>query len=124
MSANDISDTKDQTLTVYYDGSCPVCSREINWYKNRRATETITWQDVSKENDSHVACDLQTNQAMERFHVRRSDGTLVSGAAAFSELWSSIPALKVIGFVTKLPVVRSIAEAAYKVFLYFRSRRQ
>ena len=35
--------------------------------------------------------DLSRQQALARFHVRRADGRLVSGAAAFVSLWQQLP---------------------------------
>lgn len=35
--------------TVYYDGGCPVCSREINFYRHRPGGESLAWVDVTCE---------------------------------------------------------------------------
>lgn len=115
--------TDDPPLTVYFDGSCPLCSREIAWYRNRAGAESVCWSDVSKVAECNVAEDLKTCDAINRFHVRKSDGTLISGALAFSELWQTIPSLKLAGKITRLPGIRHIAEVVYKIFLYFRAYR-
>lgn len=112
-----------ESLTVYFDGSCPVCSREINWYKKRQGSKDITWCDVSAIEDENVCANLKTDAALKRFHVRRGDGTLVDGAKAFSELWLNIPSLKLVGTLTRLPGIHHVAELLYKVFLMFRNRR-
>ncbi len=77
-------------VTVYFDGSCPLCRREIGFYKNSAGSDQIIWQDVSRVSDGQVAGDLSCQQAMARFHVRGADGALKSGAAAFVELWMSL----------------------------------
>jgi predicted DCC family thiol-disulfide oxidoreductase YuxK len=78
-------------LTVYHDGSCPLCRREIALA--RRVTENVSFVDVSSAGASEVAPGLTGDVAMQRFHVRRSDGAVLSGAAAFLEMWSSSPRL-------------------------------
>ena len=111
-------------VTVYYDGSCPLCSREINWYKKRKGGAAIYWQDVSTVQHANVSEDLKTRDAMNRFHVRKSDGTLESGASAFSELWLQLPSLKIFGRIGKLPGVKQLGELLYRTFLAFRSTRK
>ncbi|NDD03179.1 MAG: DUF393 domain-containing protein, partial [Betaproteobacteria bacterium] len=34
-------------LTIYYDGSCPLCRREIAFYKSNPDAAQLVWHDVS-----------------------------------------------------------------------------
>ncbi len=81
------------TLTVYFDGSCPLCAREIAFYRRRCAGDAARWVDVSRESPAALGAGLTRDQALERFHVRRADGTLCSGADAFTELWAEMPGM-------------------------------
>jgi len=114
--------TVDETtqLTVYYDGACPLCRKEIGWYQKQRGAEQIQWRDVSRSPDDNVAADLCTADALRRFHVRKTDGTLVSGAAAFAELWLRLPRFKLFGALSKLPFISQFAELMYRLFLKIR----
>lgn len=78
--------------TVYFDGMCPVCSREISAYRRLRGGEFINWVDASRCEAAALSAGLDRASAMRRLHVRRSNGTLVSGAAAFVEIWQQLPA--------------------------------
>jgi predicted DCC family thiol-disulfide oxidoreductase YuxK len=78
--------------TVYFDGLCPVCSREISTYRRLRGGESIDWVDASRCDDTALSAGLDRASALRRLHVRRSNGTLVSGAAAFVEIWQHLPA--------------------------------
>ena len=85
--------------TVYFDGMCPVCSREISAYRRLRGGECINWVDASRCDAALLGAGLDRPSAMRRLHVRRgngtngTNGTLVSGAAAFVEIWHQLPAL-------------------------------
>jgi len=107
-------------LTVYYDGECPLCTKEIGWYQKQKGADSIEWCDVSQSGEDTVAPDLCTTDALRRFHVRKSDGSLVNGASAFSELWSYLPRFKLLGAFSKLPLITQLAEVLYRVFLKIR----
>ena len=76
-------------LTVYFDGSCPLCQREIALYCRNPASQAFAWVDVSQP--AALGEGLNCAQAMARFHVRTADGHLFDGAAAFSQLWRRLP---------------------------------
>lgn len=107
-------------VTVYFDGSCPLCRREIGFYKKSAGSERILWQDVSRVADGQVAGDLTCQQAMARFHVRDAEGTLKSGAAAFIELWLSLKYWRWFGRLFAHPPGRWFLEKCYVGFLRIR----
>jgi predicted DCC family thiol-disulfide oxidoreductase YuxK len=109
-------------LTVYFDGSCPLCQREIALYRRLASLQPIQWVDVS----SGFACDsgLSCEAAMRRFHVRTAQGQLLSGARAFSALWRCFRGWRVLGWATAVPPVSWLAEGAYRLFLPIRPTLQ
>jgi predicted DCC family thiol-disulfide oxidoreductase YuxK len=106
-------------LTVYFDGSCPLCRAEIGHYRKRRGAETIEFVDVSNE-DVPLACGLDRTAAMARFHVRESNGRLFSGAEAFTRIWARLPAWRWASRLTALPGVTPALEIGYRAFLPIR----
>jgi predicted DCC family thiol-disulfide oxidoreductase YuxK len=108
-------------LQVYFDGGCPVCSREIAFYKTRPGAAGFTWVDVSAGDSATLGSDLTREAALARMHVRRADGTLLSGAAGFAEMWRRMPGFTWLGRLVALPPMRAAAELAYCGFL--RARR-
>ncbi len=107
-------------FTVYFDGACPLCRREIGFYRRRRGAERIRWVDVGRSACEVVDDDLCRREALSRFHVRLADGRLVSGARAFAELWSQLPGWRALGRCARLPAVTPLLEAAYRAFLRVR----
>ncbi len=107
--------------TVFYDGSCPLCRREIGFYQRQRGADAIDWQDVSSiSGDACVAPGLECTTAMKRFHVRNAHGEIKSGAAAFAELWTWLPAFAWAGRLARLPGIVHLLELAYRAFLPVR----
>ena len=105
---------------VYYDGGCPVCSREIAVYRARPGAENFEWVDVHRVDPAQLGSDLTCDQALARMHVRTPDGTLLSGAAAFAEIWRGLPGLRWLGRLVSTPPLSGIAEIGYRGFLGVR----
>lgn len=109
---------------VFFDGSCPICMREIAFYQKQIGGELISWIDVSspeyEPGDSEPSCHL----AMARFHVMLSDRRLLQGGAAFAALWASLPRYKWLGQVFLHRPFSTILSLAYGLFLLVRPRLQ
>ena len=110
------------TLTVMFDGACPLCRREIGLYQSLTPLENVAWLDVSGTSATLTPADQA--RYMARFHVRQKDGTLLSGAAAFVALWLTMPGWRWLGRFGRLPGVTPLLELAYRGFLHLRPTLQ
>ncbi len=106
-------------LTVYFDGSCPLCRAEIDYFQNRTTHGAVHFEDVSKP-DANLAHGLDRTQAMKRFHVRRRDGVVFSGAAGFAEMWARAPGWRWLARLAHVPGVLWVMERGYRGFLLLR----
>jgi predicted DCC family thiol-disulfide oxidoreductase YuxK len=105
--------------TVYYDGACPLCRAEIGLYRECRGAEVLELVDASSP-DTKLPQGLDRSGALARFHVVTRDGKLVSGAAAFSEIWRQLPAWRWAGRFASLPGATPLLEVFYRGFLVIR----
>lgn len=113
--------TKPYPLTVYFDGECPICRREIDLMKifNRSARlQFIDFSDGSYRSVEHglSPCDLG-----RVIHARWSDGTLITGVEVFQEMWEAIG----LGFLSRLarrPMINKLLVRAYAWFARNRLR--
>jgi predicted DCC family thiol-disulfide oxidoreductase YuxK len=105
--------------TVYFDGSCPLCRAEIAVYQRVDETGACRFVDVSDPAAS-VPAGLTRDQAMKRFHVRAGDGRLLSGAAAFVEVWSRLPQWRWAARIAAWPGMLAVLEVFYRLFLPVR----
>ena len=109
-------------LTVMFDGSCPLCRREVGVYQSLKPLTPVAWQDVSQATQG-LTPELQARY-MARFHVQKEPGELLSGAAAFVALWLAMPGWRWLGRVGSLPGMTPVLEVFYKGFLRIRPRIQ
>lgn len=115
----------EKPVTVYYDGACPVCAREIGVYRACAGAERVVWVDVgAADMGEQAAPDLKRADALARFHVRDADGKLVSGARAFAALWLVLPAWRWLGCVARMPLIAPLLELGYQYILRLRIWRR
>ena len=115
--------TDQNASTVLFDGSCPICTAEINQYKQIAPAGRINWVDVSSD-DFVPPLGKSKDVLMQRFHVITPDGTLISGAAAFVHVWEQLPGWRRLAALTKIPGALSVMELGYTNFLKIRPHVQ
>lgn len=106
-------------LIVYFDGSCPLCTAEIGHYAACRGAERLRFVDVSAPG-ADPGPGLSPAAALRRFHVRRADGQLLSGARAFAAIWALLPGWRLAARLAALPGVLRLLDLGYRAFLPIR----
>jgi predicted DCC family thiol-disulfide oxidoreductase YuxK len=105
--------------TVYFDGSCPLCRAEIGHYQRKDQDRALCFVDVS-ETGAVPPDGVTRERAMKRFHVRTSGGRVLSGAAAFVEVWTRLPKWRWVARAASLPGALIALEWGYRIFLPVR----
>ena len=105
--------------TVYFDGSCPLCRAEIGYYQRKDQYSALCFVDISEPGGIPPE-GITQERAMKRFHVRASDGRILSGAAAFVEVWTRLPRWSWAARLAGLPGVTPLLEVGYRLFLPIR----
>lgn len=107
-------------LTVWFDGGCPLCTREIALMRRLDRAKAIRFVDVASADSS---CPIDRAALLARFHARE-DGVLLSGAAAFAAMWRAIPWLRPLGLLARNRLVLAGLERVYVAFLRVRPQLQ
>lgn len=108
-----------QRLTIWYDGGCPLCTREIALMRRLDRARAIDFIDVA----SDCSCPIDRGALLARFHALE-DGVMLSGAAAFAAMWRAIPLLRPLGIAARSPAVLAMLEWLYVRFLVVRPALQ
>ena len=111
---------------VLYNGSCPICSREVRGYAARaKASDAdVGFEDLHTTDLSSWG--LTSDQAARSFHVAK-DGKILSGLDAFIALWRDLPGFGWLARLVSVPGIYSVAQFGYRRFaapLLYRMHRR
>ena len=110
-------------LTVYYDGKCGLCRREIEYYKRVAPPGGFLWLDIANDPSSLDVLGVSQADALRRLHARDAAGTVYVGVAAFIAIWQVLNYWKYLALIFKLPLLRAIASVVYDRFADYRFSR-
>ena len=107
-------------VTVWYDGGCPMCAREIAAIRRLDRRGRISFVDVAVQD---AVCPIDRAALLARFHAEEN-GQMLSGAAAFAAMWRAIPLLRPIGLAARWRPLLAALEWLYLRFLPIRPTLQ
>lgn len=104
-------------ITVYFDGYCPVCSREVRLYRKLDRRERICWLDLAGPADVLDNAGFSLAAALELLHVRDAEGTLHTGFDAHLRMWERLPGLRWLAWAMRRHAgARRLLERTYLAF--------
>ncbi|MEE4200267.1 thiol-disulfide oxidoreductase DCC family protein [Erythrobacter sp.] len=104
-------------VTIWFDGGCPLCRREIALMRRLDQRGALRFIDVAQ--DEAAGCPIDRADLLARFHAQEN-GRVLSGAAAFAAMWRSIPLLRPLGLLARNRAVLASLERTYRAFLRVR----
>ena len=113
------------SLTLLYDGGCPLCLREVNFLRQRdewlhSSSTRIAFVDINDEHyrpEQHQG--ISYREAMGRIHAIQGNGTVLKDVAVFREAYRLI-GLGWLYAPTAWPVIGPLADWAYGLWAQWR----
>ena len=106
-------------LTIFFDGGCPLCKREIDFMSSRNKKGFLRFIDINSPDFSFDKYGITYKQAMERIHALKSNGSVIRDVNVFQEAYSLIG----VGWIyapTKLPIIDKVIALIYGVWAKYR----
>ena len=110
------------TRTIYYDGLCQLCSREIAIFQQRVRDGSLAYVDISDESFVPANHGLDAVQIHRTMHVQMEDGRIVTGMDALIAMWEFVPGFRWLAALSRFPIFRPFAEVGYSAFAYLRPK--
>lgn len=118
----DNTDTSNKPeITLFFDGDCPLCSREVRYLERKDSRNLIRFVDISAPDFNPDVYSKTKSDFMRAIQAELPDGTFIEGMEVFRRIYQAIG----YGFLlkpTKLPIIKQIFDFAYYVFARNRIR--
>jgi predicted DCC family thiol-disulfide oxidoreductase YuxK len=108
--------------TVFFDGACPLCRREIAHYRRIDRAQRLRWVDAATEVEILAMHDLDLERAMAELHVLDGNGRWHRGVDAFLVIWSRLPAYRWLARLVSALRLRAPLGFVYRHFAAWRYR--
>ena len=110
-------------ITVFYDGKCGLCSREISHYMKISTPKTFIWRDIANEPQHLRKINVPQSDALRRLHVSDQVGTIYVGIDAFITIWKKLPRWRLLAVICAIPGVKYILSVLYNKFADWKFSR-
>ena len=110
-------------ITVFYDGICGLCSKEINHYRSIAPEGLFNWQDITTSSEQLNKRGVSLAQGLKRLHATDDNGKIHIGADAFILIWRQLPRWKWLATIVALPGIRQFAHWIYAIFADWKFKR-
>ncbi|MFT6085154.1 MAG: putative DCC family thiol-disulfide oxidoreductase YuxK [Glaciecola sp.] len=106
-------------FTLFYDGLCPLCEKEMTHLIKRDKDKKIVFEDISLPDFSQRYPDLCLQELNARIHGQLDDGTMITGLDVTHKAWSLVGVTWLYAPL-RWPVIRWFADKLYLVFAKHR----
>ncbi len=109
--------------TIFYDGLCQLCSREIALFQHRVRDGSLAYADISAPGFDAASHGIDPARAHKHMHVRNEEtGEMHVGVDALVAMWECVPGFRRLARFTRLPGIRQLSTVGYALFAWVRPR--
>jgi predicted DCC family thiol-disulfide oxidoreductase YuxK len=111
----------DYDVEVFFDGECPLCTKEVDFVRRRDRRARVRFVDIAAPSFDAASIGRTHDELMARIHARLPNGKLVEGVEVFRLMYTAT-GLRPLVALTRLPGVKQILDASYTWFAKNRLR--
>ncbi|MAC47823.1 thiol-disulfide oxidoreductase DCC family protein [Oceanospirillum beijerinckii] len=117
--------TNTDTFSLFYDGACPLCQKEVRWLKRRVLNRGVglTFIDISATDFDAKQHGKEISEFMASLHLRNANGQWLQGMEATRKIYQLI-GLGWLMAPTGWPLLKPLFDRAYTTFARYRPRLQ
>ncbi|RTR03799.1 thiol-disulfide oxidoreductase DCC family protein [Halomonas nitroreducens] len=106
-------------VTLFHDGRCPLCQREVAWLVRHSRRERIVLVDIRAAEFEPAAWGPSFADMMGRLHLRDAEGRWFVGLEASRALYAVLGYRRLV-WISCLPGLAGLLDAGYRVFARHR----
>ena len=108
-------------FTLFYDGLCPICSREMLWLYKKNKHGWLGFQDIHDADFDPALYGKTLAELMAEVHGIYADGRIVKGMDVFRASYSAV-GLGWLASPTGWPLLKPLFDRLYRLFAKYRLR--
>ncbi|AEG02129.1 thiol-disulfide oxidoreductase DCC family protein [Methylomonas methanica] len=108
-------------FTLFYDGKCPICRKEVSWLRWKNTRHKLQFQDIHAEDFDATRFGKSQTELMAEIHGIYPDGRLIKGMPVFRACYHAVG----LGWLlapTGWPLLRPFFDWLYVLFARHRIR--
>ena len=110
-----LQDSRPYPLTVFYDGDCPLCAREIALFKRLNRNGMLSFVDFASASYDPQATGLDPSDLGRVIHARWADRTTITGVEVFRAMWEAV-GLRWLACIARLRMIDWVLVRGYAWF--------
>lgn len=112
-----MQNTELEKLSIFYDGSCPLCLAEIHVLQNNNRRQLLKFIDVYDKDaiDEVINCE----QALKVIHAQLESGKVIKGPMVFAEAYKRSD-VRVLKWLFSCSLFQQFYAVFYQIFAKFR----
>ena len=105
------------TIKVYFDGNCGLCSKEINYYNKIDKKNIFEWVNIYTHDTDLKKLGITKSEALMELHALDKNGKMYKGVDSFILIWKNLSFFwSILGNVVSFYPIYLTAKFAYKKF--------
>jgi predicted DCC family thiol-disulfide oxidoreductase YuxK len=109
------------TVEIFFDGECPLCTREVRLLERIDRRQRVRFTDIAAPGFDPSALGLDMAALMARIHGRLPDGSIIEGVEVFRRVYEAL-GFGLLARASRLPGISALTEAGYTLFAKNRLR--
>lgn len=106
-------------LTVFFDGACPICDREIALMRRLDRHRLLIFCDFSRPDYDATSIGVSPDELGRIIHARWVDGGMITGVDVFRAMWEAVG----LGFLARLTRLSLVEPLVVKAYAWFARNR-
>lgn len=106
-------------LTVFFDGACPICDREIALMRRLDRQRHLIFCDFSGPDYDPTSINVSLADLGRVIHARWGNGSVITGVDVFRAMWEAVG----LGFLARLSRLSFVEPLILKAYAWFARNR-
>jgi predicted DCC family thiol-disulfide oxidoreductase YuxK len=105
------------TIKVYFDGNCGLCSKEINYYNKIDKKNIFEWVNIYTHDTDLKKLGITKSEALMELHALDENDKIYKGIDSFILIWKNLSFFwSILGILVSFYPIYLTAKFAYKKF--------